>query len=70
MSDILGKINQDWSPIKWTETTNRDNIRTFVTICNDVVVSCQYSAPEYGLYAFKIEGTEENIKNFVLNWKG
>lgn len=66
MDNLLKKINEEWAPIKWTEgAISTDSIRTFVAIYDDVIISCQYSIPEYGLYAFKIEGTEENIKNFI-----
>ncbi len=66
----IEKINQDWAPVIWAENSAGEGYRTLTGIVENIVLSAQINDDEPDLYAFRINGTKENIINFILKRKG
>lgn len=66
----LAEINQEWAPLRWIITQDGDGYRALAAIHENVLLEAQINSDEEGdLYAFRVCGTAEAIKNFILNRK-
>ena len=66
----IEEINQDWAPIIWAENSAGAGYRSLTGIVENIVLSAQINDDEQDLYAIRINGTIENVKNFILKRKG
>lgn len=60
----IKEINKKY-PGTWAERSAYDGYRVLTDICGNIVIYAQINDNDDRLYAIAIDGTEENINNFL-----